>query len=275
MNTSINDYLYETDAAAKAAMYTGLGNWALGQLLWQTQQYVRALRSDNTQDQRTPPYGLEPMETAQAKQQRFGALYAIAVHECTKIGADQYNSPQTIADRVKWLSSQSGAAVAKARDLKARGDVTRALRVASEANAQAAFWAENAEAITQEATFHAQDLNETAYNIDELLLTPVEKYNAVTAMYKGLLSKINNQKSSRFFEASGQLGDMIRSDVGVCELELKTLRELSAAVESQYSKELYAAINNGITLAVIEDVEKAANAKLNARLEAELAKLGL
>lgn len=295
-NTSIHAHIINADNVGKAALLTGLGNWALGQLAWNTQRYVRDLAATHevdptlgadavqmaeeaiADDGRDPPVGLERVETVQEKQKRFGALYAIALDQAMAIGADEYNRPQNIRDRVEWLAAQSGNAISRARDLKARGDTAQALRVASAANDEAKFWRANKETVIEECQFHASDINtgDDAYDLDtELLMTAVERMNAVASMYKSVLSRCNNRKSSRFFEASGPLGDQLRSEVGVLEAELGALRLLDAAIQREYSTELYEAISRGVNIKLIDDIEKAETAKLNQKLERELAKLGV
>lgn len=295
-NTSICAHIQNADNTGKAALYTGLGNWALGQLVWNTQRYVRDLAATHdvdpslgadaiqmaedaiADDPRDPPVGLERVETVSEKMKRFGALYAICVERAMEIGADEYNRPQAIRNRVEWLAAQSGNAISRARDLKARSDTAQALRVASAANEEAKFWRSNKEAVIDECHFHSGSINtsDDAYNIDaELILTAVERMNSVASMYKAVLSRCNNRKSSRFFEASGPLGDQLRSEVGVLEAELGALRLLDAAIQREYSTELYEAISRGVNIRLIDDIERAETVKLNAKLERELAKLGV
>lgn len=294
-NISFAAHVENADNAAKMAFYTGLGNWALGQLAWNTQRYVRdlaaihevdpSLGQDAMQmaedaiadDQREPPVGLERMETVQEKQKRFGALYSICVDACFALGADEYSRPQSIRDRIEWLAQQSGNAISKARDLKARGDVQQALRVASQANDEAKFWRANKEAVIDEMAFHACEINPDAeeFSLDALLVSAVERMNALASIYKATLSRCNNRKSSRFFEANGPLGEQLRSEVGMYEAELGALRTLDHAIQKAYSQELYEAISRGVNVRLLDDIEKAEATKLNAKLERELARLGV
>lgn len=295
MNTNISfaAHVENADNAAKMAFYTGLGNWALGQLAWNTQRHIRdlaathevdpSLGQDAIQmaedaiegDDRDPPVGLERVETVQEKMQRFGTLYSICLDAAMSLGADEYNRPQAIRDRIEWLASQSGNAISKARDLKARGDVQQALRVASAANEEAKFWRANKEAVIDEMQFHASEINPEAYDLDELFGSAVERMNALASIYKATLSRCNNRKSSRFFEANGPLGEQIRSEVGMYEAELGALRTLDHAIQKAYSQELYEAISRGVNVRLLDDIEKAETTKLNAKLERELERLGV
>jgi hypothetical protein len=294
-NTSIYAHIENSDNLSRAALLTGLGNWALGQLAWNTQRYVRDLASTHEvdpsmgqdamtmaeeaikDDPRDPPVGLERIETVQEKQKRFGVLYAKCMDECLRIGADEYNRPQSINDRVDWLASQSGTALQQARDAKARGDLTRALRIANAANVEARFWQANTQTVKDEMHFHTAAINtdEDAFDLDDQIASPVEAMNAVAAMYKAVLARLNNRKGNRFFEASGPLGDIIRSEAGVLEAELGGLRLLSAAIERANTTELLEAINRGVNIRLLDDMDRIAAHQLNEKLERELAKLGV
>jgi hypothetical protein len=274
-------------------MYKGLGNYALGQLAWSAQQHVRALASTHeldTQlgadaihdaegeldgDQTEPPVGLTKAETVEERMQRWGALYAICADSAKSLGGDEWSSPQSVASRLEWLAGQTKTAIARANTLKARGDLTQALAVASQANQEAKFWEANLKAIKAEMEFHASDINIDAYDVDELVANPAEMVNAVAAMYRGVLSECNKRKANRFYVANGPLGDQLRSDVGALEAELGALRLLDTDIQRRYSAELMEAINRGVNLKLIDDVEKQATAQLNAKLERELAKLGV
>lgn len=295
MNTNISfaAHVENADNAAKMAFYTGLGNWALGQLAWNTQRHIRDLAATHEvdpslgqdaiqmaedaieSDDRDPPVGLERVETVQEKMQRFGTLYSICLDAAMSLGADEYNRPQGIRDRIEWLASQSGNAISKARDLKARGDVQQALRVASAANEEAKFWRANKEAVIDEMQFHASEINPEAYDLDELFGSAVERMNALASIYKATLSRCNNRKSSRFFEANGPLGEQLRSEVGMYEAELGALRTLDHAIQKAYSQELYEAISRGVNVRLLDDIEKAETTKLNTKLERELERLGV
>lgn len=294
-NESIYAALENADTTARVAMYAGLGNWALGQLIYNCQRYVRDLAATHdldptlgadaivmaeeamAEDGREPPVGLERVETVGEKMKRFGALYSICLDRAIELGGDEYNRPQAISDRVDWLASQTSVAFEKAKTLKARGDLTAALRVASQANQDAKFWKENKQAIIDEAAFHAGSINtsDDAYELDDLFGSAVERINAVAGMYKAVLSRCNNRKASRFFEASGPLGDQLRSEVGIFEAELGAIRLLDAAIQRANSAELMEAINRGVNIRLLDDVEKQMAQQLNAKLERQLAALGV
>lgn len=293
-NTSIYAHISSADNTAKAALLTGLGNWALGQLAWNAQRYVRDLAATHevdpslgqdaiqmaedaiADDDRDPPVGLERVETVSEKMKRFGALYYVCCDAALAIGADEYNRPQEIRSRIDWIAEQTGKAFERARDLKSRGDLTHALRVANQANEEAKFWKANKQAVIDEMHFHASNINPEAYDIDEeLVVSAVEKMNAVAAMYKAVLTRCNSRKSSRFFEANGPLGDQLRSEVGALEAELGGLRMLDTAIQKAHSQELYEAISRGVNVRLLDDIEKAETVKLNTKLERELARLGV
>ena len=285
---SLGVFINGVDEIAQLAMYRNIGNRALASATYAGQRVIRereALERDadgvekgfdldrrNSEDQnglREPPVGLENRKTALEELAGHVEIYETALHHCRRLGTNEYDLPQTPANRIGWVADQARRTLLGTKpQFGAHTTPSEKLAFAariSQAKADHQFWVRNSEEIISLIEDARAGVHVPTDDVDALdALDGVDAHQYAIQAGIGLQqARVRAELGLARFPATTMIGRRLISDIAVLEREVPKVIDFVDELEMAYTGEITATIMSGRNLLSTEAIAEAYQTAVN------------